>query len=336
MFSSFAAPELHALMGACRNHSGTIKLHQAPKGGLHRVIPQVSVPSAGLRNLSFMIALGRSIYLQALTLARVYLAVHVSKLLFMSASLCWRLVMTSGFKCNVLSMIPMICTFLHLKPLALTAHAHCLLHSLVRHVASYSRGIPYVLLQSIHLRESVWCLQVKQLFRRVVASSFAESHEQRFQHFVTQIWPRIKEAAAPGMLIFAASYFEFVRLRGFLKEQKASFAVNSEYTDNSNVMRARTRFRKGERRTLLYTERAHFYFRPHIKCALHWRSVSDCDRQVAASAHTVVMWSACACSTAMQCAARMCAGFALASITDAVCFAVQGCQEHSVLQHATA
>ena len=108
---------------------------------------------------------------------------------------------------------------------------------------------------------------MKQLFRHVPALTFADSHERRFHFFATQVWPRIREAGPSGLLLFASTYFEFVRLRGFLKQQRASLAVNSEYTDSSNVMRARTRFRTGERAILLYSERAHFYFRPHIKYA---------------------------------------------------------------------
>lgn len=108
---------------------------------------------------------------------------------------------------------------------------------------------------------------MQQLFRRVPSTTFAESHDERFDFFRRRVWPRIAEAGTSGLLIVAASYFEFVRLRGFLKEQRASLAVNSEYTDGGNVMRARNRFRTGERKVLLYTERAHFYFRPHIKCA---------------------------------------------------------------------
>jgi hypothetical protein len=111
-------------------------------------------------------------------------------------------------------------------------------------------------------------LQVQQLMRRVSCTSFADSHEKRFHFFSTSIWPRISEAGVSGLLIFASSYFEFVHLRGFLKQQRTSLAVNCEYTDNSNVMRARSRFRTGDRKVLLYTERAHFYYRPQLKCAL--------------------------------------------------------------------
>lgn len=81
------------------------------------------------------------------------------------------------------------------------------------------------------------------------------------------LWPRIADSRAPGVLLFASSYFDFVRLRNFLKSKAASFAVYCEYTDGSNVLRARMRFAGQERRILLYTERAHFYFRPLLKCA---------------------------------------------------------------------
>lgn len=110
-------------------------------------------------------------------------------------------------------------------------------------------------------------MQVRQLFRHVPSPTYADSHERRFQFFASQVWPRLKEASPAGLLLFTSTYFELVRLRGFLKQQRASFAVNSEYTGSSSVMRARTHFRTGERSILLYSERAHFYFRPHIKCA---------------------------------------------------------------------
>lgn len=81
------------------------------------------------------------------------------------------------------------------------------------------------------------------------------------------LWPRIADSRAPGVLLFASSYFDFVRVRNFLKSKAASFAVYCEYTDGSNVLRARMRFAGQERRILLYTERAHFYFRPALRCA---------------------------------------------------------------------
>ncbi|KAM3696674.1 hypothetical protein ACJW31_06G056200 [Castanea mollissima] len=48
-------------------------------------------------------------------------------------------------------------------------------------------------------------------------------------------------------MLFISSYFEFVRIRNFLKSQEASFCL------------------LGERKIMLYTERAHFYYRYKIR-----------------------------------------------------------------------
>lgn len=71
--------------------------------------------------------------------------------------------------------------------------------------------------------------------------------------------------AAAGQLIFARSYFDFVRLRNFLKEEGASFVGLCEYTKHSDVSRGRSNFFHGRRRIMLYTERAHFYHRYRLR-----------------------------------------------------------------------
>lgn len=90
-------------------------------------------------------------------------------------------------------------------------------------------------------------------------------HDARFEYFAAEVWPRLREGGASGLLIFASSYFEFVRLRNFLKAEGASLAVYCEYTPAADVMRTRGRFQRGERRVMLFTERAQFYFRPKIR-----------------------------------------------------------------------
>ncbi|KAG0446993.1 hypothetical protein HPP92_028565 [Vanilla planifolia] len=68
-----------------------------------------------------------------------------------------------------------------------------------------------------------------------------------------------------GTMIFTSSYFEFVRIRNFLKSQNASFCLLSEYTKQSDVSRSRLWFFEGRRKIMLYTERAHFYHRYKIR-----------------------------------------------------------------------
>ncbi|KAJ7299000.1 hypothetical protein O6H91_Y328500 [Diphasiastrum complanatum] len=66
-------------------------------------------------------------------------------------------------------------------------------------------------------------------------------------------------------MVFMRSYFDFVRLRNFLKAQNSSFCLLGEYTKQSDISRARAWFFHGKRKILLYTERAHFYHRYQIR-----------------------------------------------------------------------
>jgi U3 small nucleolar RNA-associated protein 25 len=80
-----------------------------------------------------------------------------------------------------------------------------------------------------------------------------------------QIFPRIKDTLQGGILLFVRSYFDFVRLRNYLKAQNSSFCLLGEYTKQSDISRGRSWFYHGKRRIMLYTERAHFYHRYKIR-----------------------------------------------------------------------
>jgi U3 small nucleolar RNA-associated protein 25 len=134
--------------------------------------------------------------------------------------------------------------------------------------------------------------QVRQLFERFRASSPAAAADARFEHFKAVVWPRLAggrgaaaggggglgaAAAGGGLLLFVPSYFDFVRLRNFLREEDADFAALSEYCDRGEATRARAKFFAGSSgsgarggggggcRLLLYTERAHFYHRYRVR-----------------------------------------------------------------------
>ena len=68
-----------------------------------------------------------------------------------------------------------------------------------------------------------------------------------------------------GTLVFISSYFDFVRLRNYLKRQAENFAQLHEYEESGRVAQARQLFVKGEKRLMLFTERFHFFFRYRIK-----------------------------------------------------------------------
>ncbi|CAI7851867.1 unnamed protein product, partial [Closterium sp. NIES-54] len=107
--------------------------------------------------------------------------------------------------------------------------------------------------------------QVQQVFDRVDCSAITAAAEARFQFFVSTIFPRLRDSVQGGVLVYTQSYFEFVRLRNFFKQENLSFCLLSEYTDERNVHRARAWFFQNRRRIMLYSERSHFYHRYRIR-----------------------------------------------------------------------
>ncbi|CAI5489304.1 unnamed protein product [Closterium sp. Naga37s-1] len=103
--------------------------------------------------------------------------------------------------------------------------------------------------------------QVQQVFDRVDCTAITAAAEARFQFFVSTIFPRLRDSVQGGVLVYTQSYFEFVRLRNFFKQENLSFCLLSEYTDERNVHRARAWFFQNRRRIMLYSERSHFYHR---------------------------------------------------------------------------
>ncbi|CAI5534735.1 unnamed protein product [Closterium sp. Naga37s-1] len=107
--------------------------------------------------------------------------------------------------------------------------------------------------------------QVQQVFDRIDCSAITAAAEARFQFFVSTIFPRLRDSVQGGVLVYTQSYFEFVRLRNFFKQENLSFCLLSEYTDERNVHRARAWFFQNRRRIMLYSERSHFYHRYRIR-----------------------------------------------------------------------
>ena len=68
-----------------------------------------------------------------------------------------------------------------------------------------------------------------------------------------------------GQLIFVASYYDYVRLRNFLKEQGVEVAALSEYAPPKEAARARSLFMDGRLSVALLTERSHFYNRARVR-----------------------------------------------------------------------
>ena len=63
-----------------------------------------------------------------------------------------------------------------------------------------------------------------------VKGGAGKADDARFDYFCRSLWPRIKESPTPqGILLFIRSYFDFVRVRNFLRKEEASICQNHEY-----------------------------------------------------------------------------------------------------------
>ena len=117
-------------------------------------------------------------------------------------------------------------------------------------------------------------LGVKQTFSRFDAASPATDPDARFKYFTTALLPSLLRLPTPadgaqGILLFIPSYYDFLRLRNFFATatltQDISFGTIHDYSEVSDQRRARSHFTSGKHSILLYTQRAHHFFRLRIR-----------------------------------------------------------------------
>ncbi|KAM9477469.1 U3 small nucleolar RNA-associated protein 25 homolog [Clarias gariepinus] len=107
-------------------------------------------------------------------------------------------------------------------------------------------------------------VQLPHVFQMFHTDSFMDQ-DNRFQFFVEKVLPQYRDSVMSHTLIYVPSYFDFVRVRNFLKKEDVSFSALSEYSSRSEVSRARHYFSTGEKQFLLFSERFHFYKRYSIR-----------------------------------------------------------------------
>lgn len=116
--------------------------------------------------------------------------------------------------------------------------------------------------------------QLPQVFHRIDGDdaanmSLVDLPQRRFQFFVDKVLPRFKDEMMSHTLIFVASYFDFVKLRNYLKRQDMNAMEMSEYSDNKQIDRSRFFFYHGRCKFLLVTERFHYYKRYKVRGISH-------------------------------------------------------------------
>ncbi|XP_042356687.1 U3 small nucleolar RNA-associated protein 25 homolog [Plectropomus leopardus] len=107
-------------------------------------------------------------------------------------------------------------------------------------------------------------VQLPHVFQMFSSDSFMD-HDARFQFFLDKVLPQYRDSVMSHTLIYIPSYFDYVRLRNYMKKEEINFTSICEYSSKSEVSRARHFFQKGDKQFLLFTERFHFYKRYTIK-----------------------------------------------------------------------
>ncbi|CAF0735026.1 unnamed protein product [Didymodactylos carnosus] len=114
-----------------------------------------------------------------------------------------------------------------------------------------------------------------QLFQRIQLNTMITDKtipEQRWQYFIDTVLPRYDTMMYDHTLIYLSSYFDFVRLRNYMKDEKHrqfNFATLSEYSTKKEILLNRNMFFHRQIRFLLITERFHFYYRYRIRGCKH-------------------------------------------------------------------
>ncbi|KAK5675956.1 rRNA-binding ribosome biosynthesis protein utp25 [Elasticomyces elasticus] len=117
-------------------------------------------------------------------------------------------------------------------------------------------------------------LGVKQTFSRFDSPSPAEDPGARFRYFTSAVLPSLLRLPRPadgaqGVLVFIPSYFDFIRVRNFFATstltENISFGTIHDYSSVPEQRRARSHFLNGKHSFLLYTQRAHHFFRLKVR-----------------------------------------------------------------------
>ncbi|KAG9186414.1 hypothetical protein G6011_02970 [Alternaria panax] len=138
-----------------------------------------------------------------------------------------------------------------------------------RHMRNYAGRLKYVPDNTGGLIETM-SYGVKQTFLRFDSPSHLTDPDARFKYFNTSILPSITRLPKPlegglGVLLFIPSYLDFVRVRNSLVDTDIAYASISEYTDATDVRKARSHFMNGRHSLLLYTGRAHHFHRYNLR-----------------------------------------------------------------------
>ncbi|KAL6707136.1 rRNA-binding ribosome biosynthesis protein utp25 [Coniothyrium glycines] len=120
-----------------------------------------------------------------------------------------------------------------------------------------------------HMRNIAGRLKYSSDYTAGLIESSSYGMKQTF-YFNSSVLPFIKRLpqvpeGGPGVLVYIPSYLDFVRVRNSLVDTDLSYTSISEYTEPTDVRKARSHFMNGKYAMILYTGRAHHFHRYNIR-----------------------------------------------------------------------
>ena len=109
---------------------------------------------------------------------------------------------------------------------------------------------------------------IPQIFYKINADSYVSLADKRFDHFINQVLPGLTKNQT-AVAIYIPSYYDFVRVRNYMKKEEINFVQISEYTKKGYSSHARTMFKEGRKQIMLFTGRFFFFFRYRITGIKH-------------------------------------------------------------------
>ena len=70
-------------------------------------------------------------------------------------------------------------------------------------------------------------------------TSYEHASEARFKFFTRKLWDGLYQGSKGYTVVVVPHYFDFVRLRTFIKSKNAQVAMISEYSEKKSCQRAR-------------------------------------------------------------------------------------------------
>lgn len=109
---------------------------------------------------------------------------------------------------------------------------------------------------------------VKITLRRVpFVSSYEHASDARFKFFTKKIWDGLYDNNPGYTVVFVPNYFDFVKLRTFIKGRNAQVVFISEYSDKRQCQRSRQLYESGTKPVLVISERAIVFVKIRLRYA---------------------------------------------------------------------